>query len=295
MYHSFTFQENAQKGHLKTSLVSLQNILGIKLILFQRCIEITFMKCSNYRWVKLDVYNINIEDHELTTFHQFLESLKTHLAKDYVQIDPTLLERLVRAGIICPAFTERQKMTLLQTARMDCPQDILHYLISGTASPNPASTTTVTSVSNGLNHIQYSSPNSPILMNTSSQPQNPYNTSTAYPQKSNNYNTMSWDKNQDMLDIDPLFVSPTNTPISSLIRDIQQNCYFDEQKPSNTSTQANPAPLVHKGIPLLLQPNTKTSIQQTSRQQPLSPWAQSYAPTNKANSDIWRMASPAAV
>jgi hypothetical protein len=193
---------------------------------------------------------------------------------------------------MCPAFTERQKMTLLQTARMECPQDIVPYLMSTTATTSlgPAAAT-VTLMSNGLNHLQYSSPNSPILMNTCSQQPYIHNTST-YQQ---NYNTMSCDKNQDAFNNDPLFISPTNTPISSLIRDIQQNCYFDEKKPSDITTKSNQAPFVHKGIPLLLQPITKASPQQTSRQQqPLSPWAQSYAPT-KATSDIWRMASPAAV
>lgn len=58
-----------------------------------------------------------------------LESLKVHLSKDYVQIDGTLLERLVRVGIMCPAFTERQKTTLLQTARIGCPPDLMHYLL----------------------------------------------------------------------------------------------------------------------------------------------------------------------
>lgn len=58
-----------------------------------------------------------------------LESLKVHLSKDYVQIDGTLLERLVRVGIMCPAFTERQTTTLLQTARIGCPPDLMHYLL----------------------------------------------------------------------------------------------------------------------------------------------------------------------
>lgn len=58
-----------------------------------------------------------------------LESLKTHLSKDYVQIDPTLLQRLARAGIMCPAFTDRQKVTLLQTAHIDCPTDLLHHFV----------------------------------------------------------------------------------------------------------------------------------------------------------------------
>jgi hypothetical protein len=188
---------------------------------------------------------------------------------------------------MCPAFTERQKMTLLQTARMECPQDIVPYLMS---TPN----STVTSTSNGMNLLQYSSPNSPILMNTCSQPQYLPNASN-YQQKASNYNTMSWDKNQDAFDNDPLYISPTNTPISSLIRDIQQNCYFDEKKPSNTTIQSSQVSLVQQGIPLLLQPINKAPFQPTPRQQqPLSPWAQSFAPT-KAASDIWRMASPAAV
>ena len=66
-----------------------------------------------------------------------IESLKTHLSKDYVQIDSTLLERVTRAGIMCPAFTERQKMTLLQTARIECTPDLFQYLLPS-APPHPS-------------------------------------------------------------------------------------------------------------------------------------------------------------
>lgn len=66
-----------------------------------------------------------VASHTLVT----LESLKTHLCKDYVQIDCTLLERLVRAGIMCPAFTERQKTMLLGTSGIPCPLDIIQFLM----------------------------------------------------------------------------------------------------------------------------------------------------------------------
>ncbi|KAM3582832.1 hypothetical protein VKS41_004597 [Umbelopsis sp. WA50703] len=67
--------------------------------------------------------------HLITTLHRdhVYEMLK--LAIDYVQIDCTLLERLVRAGIMCPAFTERQKTMLLGTSGIPCPLDIIQFLM----------------------------------------------------------------------------------------------------------------------------------------------------------------------
>ncbi|CAG8558717.1 3099_t:CDS:10 [Ambispora leptoticha] len=43
-----------------------------------------------------------------------IESLKIHLNKEYHRIEETLLERMLRAGILTPVFTERQKLMIVQ-------------------------------------------------------------------------------------------------------------------------------------------------------------------------------------
>lgn len=55
--------------------------------------------------------------------------MQLHLAKETIHIDRTLRERLVRAGVMCPAFTEEQKAILLQTADISkCPADIESFM-----------------------------------------------------------------------------------------------------------------------------------------------------------------------
>lgn len=230
-----------------------------------------------------------------------IESLKTHLAKDYVQIDSTLLERLTRAGIMCPAFTERQKTTLLQTARIDCPADIESFLILTNCIALSPSTSAAAEQQQfqqaplSINTKQ----GFPFLKRDASQELESNKENTVYP----------WGKNNDDNSLNDLLLSPIHSPISSLIRDIQQTCYFDEQ--SNTNQQNKKTSLDHainNGLPLLLQPITnlsQSSLEQHYQQkserfqtnnfsksiQQLSPWAPSYAPRTLSD-DIWRMTTP---
>ncbi|RIA94493.1 hypothetical protein C1645_864949 [Glomus cerebriforme] len=53
-----------------------------------------------------------------------IESLKVHLNKEYHRIDETLLERMMRAGILTPVFTERQKLVILQVSNLTLPEDL---------------------------------------------------------------------------------------------------------------------------------------------------------------------------
>ncbi|CAB4493008.1 unnamed protein product [Rhizophagus irregularis] len=53
-----------------------------------------------------------------------IESLKIHLSKEYHRIDETLLERMMRAGILTPVFTERQKLVILQVSNLTLPEDL---------------------------------------------------------------------------------------------------------------------------------------------------------------------------
>jgi hypothetical protein len=45
-----------------------------------------------------------------------IDLLSTHLRKQYYHVSETLMIRLVRAGILCEGFTERQKRVLLDCA-----------------------------------------------------------------------------------------------------------------------------------------------------------------------------------
>lgn len=62
------------------------------------------------------------------TLKKFVDVLKMHLAKEVVHIDDSLLQRMARAGIMCPAFTEQQKASLLLLANTKCPMDIESFL-----------------------------------------------------------------------------------------------------------------------------------------------------------------------
>ncbi|KAF7722365.1 hypothetical protein EC973_003210 [Apophysomyces ossiformis] len=104
-----------------------------KLHFSRKCAERPFENIisviTKYPWHQAHLITTMHRDHIYEMLKLSIESLKVHLSKDYVQIEPTLLERLTRAGIMCSAFTERQKMTLLQTARIDCPPDLVHFLL----------------------------------------------------------------------------------------------------------------------------------------------------------------------
>ncbi|RCI03746.1 hypothetical protein CU098_010501 [Rhizopus stolonifer] len=209
-------------------------------------------------------------DHIYEMLKLSIESLKIHLAKDYVQIDTTLLERLVRAGIMCPAFTERQKTTLLQTARIECPVDLVSHLVSPIM---------VSLAPPGL-QIKNTEYNVPSILFTPNSPVLKLPTGLKQPKKTQLHTQEPWEDN---------LLSSPNSPISSLIRDIQQHCYIDDfnRKPTN----AQP-PLAKNGIPLLFQPINPIEHHyyhpKQQKQPQLSPWTSS-----KSNaSDIWRM-SPA--
>ncbi|KAG2224206.1 hypothetical protein INT45_001324 [Circinella minor] len=114
-----------------------------KLHFSRKCAERPFENIisviTKYPWHQVHLISTMHRDHIYEMLKLSIESLKTHLSKDYVQIDSTLLERVTRAGIMCPAFTERQKMTLLQTARIECTPDLFQYLLpSASSHPSPS-------------------------------------------------------------------------------------------------------------------------------------------------------------
>lgn len=218
-------------------------------------------------------------DHIYEMLKLSIESLKTHLAKDYVQIDTTLLERLVRAGIMCPAFTERQKTTLLQASRMECPQDIIGFLVSSSAPMGTAAAAATTSSM---------MPPPPGFMNNTQ-------TTTSQLSQKQQFAVHPWKMMSDEDDL--LFTSADISPISSIIQDIQKSCTLDDATlRSKQSTPPSPShQLANNGIPLLLQsiPNQPEYPQRSSNTSSitsLSPWAPAFK--SKSPSDIWRMTLP---
>jgi hypothetical protein len=52
-----------------------------------------------------------------------------HLSKDMAShFDASLMFRLIRAGLCVPLFTEKQKLVLLNIARVSCPQDLAPFV-----------------------------------------------------------------------------------------------------------------------------------------------------------------------
>ncbi|KAI7872816.1 hypothetical protein BDF14DRAFT_1748969 [Spinellus fusiger] len=103
-----------------------------KLHFSRKCAERPFENIisviTKYPWHQSYLISTMHRDHIFEMLKLSIESLRTHLSKDYVHIDSSLLERVTRTGLMCPAFTERQKLTLLQNARIECPADIYHLL-----------------------------------------------------------------------------------------------------------------------------------------------------------------------
>ncbi|KAF9115703.1 hypothetical protein BGX27_006809 [Mortierella sp. AM989] len=67
-------------------------------------------------------------DHIFELLKLSIETLRTHLSKEYNTIHPTLLTRMVRSAILTPAFTERQKAMVLHVAGCACPEDIIGWM-----------------------------------------------------------------------------------------------------------------------------------------------------------------------
>ncbi|KAI8980327.1 hypothetical protein BDB01DRAFT_898224 [Pilobolus umbonatus] len=105
-----------------------------KLHFSRKCAERPFENIisiiTKYPWNQIEYISTLHRDHIYEMLKLAIETLKIHLSKETSQIDSTLLERAVRAGVMCPSFTERQKTTLLQTAKLNCPEDIKHLLFT---------------------------------------------------------------------------------------------------------------------------------------------------------------------
>ncbi|KAK4509813.1 uncharacterized protein ATC70_007117 [Mucor velutinosus] len=248
-----------------------------KLHFSRKCAERPFENIisviAKYPWHQFHLISTMHRDHIYEMLKLAIESLKTHLAKDYVQIDSTLLERLVRAGIMCPAFTERQKTTLLQASRMECPQDIVGFLVSNSA---PIGTAVGVAATGSI----MPAPPGFITAHAASQSS-----------QKQQFAVHPWKVMSDEDDL--LFTSADISPISSIIQDIQKSCTLDDATSRSKQSPSPSHPLSNNGIPLLLQPipNQLEQSQRSSNSiKNLSPWAPAFK--SKSPSDIWRMTLP---
>ncbi|KAI8371543.1 uncharacterized protein BYT42DRAFT_580642 [Radiomyces spectabilis] len=139
-----------------------------KLHFSRKCAERPFENIitviTKYPWHQADLITTMHRDHIYEMLKLAIESLKTHLAKDYVHIESTLLERLARSGVMCPAFTERQKLTLLQTARLECPSDIAYLMTPSTPVFSPLHT--VSDGTDYFNHLMSNNTGLPYGLNS---------------------------------------------------------------------------------------------------------------------------------
>ncbi|CAG8558974.1 1877_t:CDS:10 [Paraglomus occultum] len=71
-----------------------------------------------------DLYTTLQRDLLFETLKLAIESLKIHMSKEYHRIEDTLLERMLRAGILTPVFTERQKLMIVHVAGLQLPADL---------------------------------------------------------------------------------------------------------------------------------------------------------------------------
>ncbi|KAK9703755.1 hypothetical protein K7432_010568 [Basidiobolus ranarum] len=86
---------------------------------FENVISI-LAKCP---WHQQNIITTLHRDHIFEMLKLAIESLKSHFTKEYHNIDETLLLRMVRAGLMVPNFTEKQKLVLLTTSKLKCPDD----------------------------------------------------------------------------------------------------------------------------------------------------------------------------
>ncbi|OLL23233.1 Epithelial splicing regulatory protein 1 [Neolecta irregularis DAH-3] len=95
-----------------------------------------------FPWHQAEFYTAMQRDHLFEALKIGVESLRNHISKGNLpKLDRPLLERLVYSGLQNVVFTERQKLGLLQVARMRCPEDMLHLIappLMQNSSENPS-------------------------------------------------------------------------------------------------------------------------------------------------------------
>ncbi|KAJ3368396.1 hypothetical protein GGF31_006357 [Allomyces arbusculus] len=94
----------------------------------QRPFENVVTILLKFPWHQRALVSTLQRDHLFEMAKLCIESLHQHLIKPYHQIDPSLMDRLLRAVLMVPAFTEKQKMIVLDASGHACPQAFTHLL-----------------------------------------------------------------------------------------------------------------------------------------------------------------------
>ncbi|GES78263.1 hypothetical protein GLOIN_2v1836658 [Rhizophagus clarus] len=152
----------SDRSVLRTPLITREEINSLLVLHFSRkCAERPFENIISVL-VKFPFHQENL----YTTlqrdllFEMLKQSLKIHLSKEYHRIDETLLERMMRAGILTPVFTERQKLVILQVSNLTLPEDLQDTFCpykkddmseQNHVKPQPSPISSSISVSVGLN------------------------------------------------------------------------------------------------------------------------------------------------
>ncbi|OZJ02866.1 hypothetical protein BZG36_04087 [Bifiguratus adelaidae] len=133
-------EQSTERGKRKgTSFMSREEITSMLAIcknykyhFSRRCPERPFESImsimTKYPWHAPELYSTLQRDQIYEFLKLALETLRCHLVKDCVYIDKTLKTRMLRAGIMCPVFTDKQKATLMRSAELRCPPEYQKFL-----------------------------------------------------------------------------------------------------------------------------------------------------------------------
>ncbi|KAJ3359952.1 hypothetical protein GGF32_008855 [Allomyces javanicus] len=94
----------------------------------QRPFENVVTILLKFPWHQRALVSTLQRDHMFEMAKLCIESLHQHLIKPYHQIDPSLMDRLLRAVLMVPAFTEKQKTIVLDASGHACPSAFTHLL-----------------------------------------------------------------------------------------------------------------------------------------------------------------------
>ncbi|KAJ3074106.1 hypothetical protein HK102_005875 [Quaeritorhiza haematococci] len=122
----------------------LQICRNFKLHFSRKCAERPFENIISILcktpWYKAGAITTMHRDHIFEMTKLSMESLRIHLSKDYCNtISPTLMERMARAGLAVPTFTEKQKLMLLNIANMECPPEMSEFVYQPELAEPPTS------------------------------------------------------------------------------------------------------------------------------------------------------------
>ncbi|KAI9317484.1 hypothetical protein BX666DRAFT_2026764 [Dichotomocladium elegans] len=81
-----------------------------------------------FPWDQPDIITTMQRDHLYEYYKLATSVLKNHLAKPYVNLDPQLMTRMIRAALQCPGLTVPQKRGILVAGNVECPPDLTEFI-----------------------------------------------------------------------------------------------------------------------------------------------------------------------